>query len=79
MSRSIETYRPKELASFLGIHVKTIRRAIRTGKLKAAKENSRVFWITSQNAANWFNSLSDRHKWAQVGTTTGTAPLPSAE
>jgi hypothetical protein len=59
LRRNLEVYSPQSLASRLGISPGAVRRAIKSGKLKAHRVNSRVFHIESPEAARWWISLAE--------------------
>ena len=59
LRRHLEIYSPGELASKLAISKASVRAAIKSGKLRAHRINSRVFQIESPEAARWWISLAE--------------------
>jgi len=52
-------YRPQELAGATGLSKRQILTAIKSGKLRAHRVNSRVFEVEAEDAARWWVSLAE--------------------
>jgi excisionase family DNA binding protein len=68
----ITYYKPKEASDFLGISVRTLRRAVIAGELPAIRYNSRTWRFSAVDLAAWYATKGGR--LSTSGTSNTSSP-----